>query len=490
MRITILRCLAAIAACSLTQVAVADEDVDRLTGAMLGDTPVIDDLHELTDAIGGRLTGTDANRKAVAWAAAKLRQAEVNVITEDFEMPYKWQERLVRASVAGDVAFNPNVVTKQFSAPATELEGNLLDGGFGSEADFARLGATAADAWVLVETRVLDDDVGLGGLFAEFAEAAAIEPRAFAAGVAGVVFMSSRPKNLVYRHNASAGGVNKHPLLVMEREHAQRALRLLRAGNELSLTATIGVESGSSYTATNVIGEIRGNKRPNEIVLFGAHLDSHELGTGALDNGVNVAMLINIARQITRLGLTPERTIRFVLWNGEEQGLVGSWKYTEQHDGELDNHVVAASFDIGSGRTTGFFTGGRGEIIPFLDEYLAPVAGLGPFGHANVPVVGTDNFDFMIQGVPNLVGFQSDANYASNYHAESDTFDKVDQQQVRLNSAITAAVIWGFANDTERLPRQTHDEIQALMDGTDLEQQMKNLAVWDGWANGTRGRHD
>jgi hypothetical protein len=124
-----------------------------------------------------------------------------------------------------------------------------------------------------------------------------------------------------------------------------------------------------------------------------------------------------------------------------------------------------------------------------LDRYLVPVAGLGPFQHPDVPITGTDHFDFLIEGVPTLVGAQSDANYASNYHAESDTFDKVDQQQVRLNSAVTAAVIWGFANDTARLPRLTHDEIQALIDSTDLGQQMKNFGTWQAWEEGTRGRH-
>jgi tRNA A37 threonylcarbamoyladenosine modification protein TsaB len=110
-----------------------------------------------------------------------------------------------------------------------------------------------------------------------------------------------------------------------------------------------------------------------------------------------------------------------------------------------------------------------------VDKYLEPVAGLGPFQQVDVPLVGTDNFDFMIEGVPNLIAIQSDANYASNYHAESDTFEKVDQYQVRLNSAIAAAVVWGFANDSDRLPRQTHDEVQTLIDSSDLE---------------TRGRHD
>ncbi len=470
--------------------AAADDDVARLIATMLGDTPVIDDLHELTDTIGGRATGTAANRKAVAWAATKFRQAEIAVSVEDFVMPLVWQENLVTASISGDINFAASVVAKQFSTSANSLAAPLVDAGVGSKEDFERLGAAARGAWVLITTPVLDDDIGLDGLFAEYNDAVEIEPRAFAAGVAGVIFMSSRPKNLMFRHSAALGDANQHPLLVMEREHAQRTLRLLRSGHELSLTAAIDVESRANTTASNVIGEIRGSSRPDEIVLFGAHLDSFDLGTGALDNGVNVVMLINIARQITRLGLTPERTIRFALWNGEEQGFVGSWKYAEQHENELDKHIVAASFDIGSGRTTGFFTGGRPALVPMVNRYLEPVAGLGPFHQIDVPLVGTDNYDFMIEGVPNLIAAQSDANYASNYHAESDTFDKVDQQQLRLNSAIVAALIWGFANDTARLPRQTHDEIQALIDGTDLEQQMKSMAVWNSWADGVRGRHD
>ena len=470
--------------------AAAQTDAERLVAAMLGDTPVIEDLHELTDKIGSRFTGTADNEAAVEWAVQKFSEAEVAARTEEFEMPFSWREIRVTAQIGGDTEFAPSVLAKPFSTEARSLDGALVDGGLGTDADFERLGDAANDAWVLIETPVLDDDIGLAGLFAEYADAAAIEPRAFAAGAKGVIFMSSRPKNLVYRHNASRNLDNKHPLLVMEREHAMRALRLLRAGQSLEFTATIEVEAGTPYRSRNVIAEIPGTTRPNEIVLFGAHLDSHDLGTGALDNGVNCAMLINIARQISRLGLRPERTIRIALWNGEEQGLVGSWKYAEQHEDELDNHVVAASFDIGSGRTSGFFTGGRPALPPLIDDYLGPVAGLGPFQHADVPIVGTDNFDFMVEGVPNIVAIQADANYASNYHAESDTFDKVDQQQVRLNSAIAAAVLWGFANDQRRLPRQTRQDIVELIESTDLEQQMRNFHVWDYWESGERGRND
>ncbi len=466
------------------------DDVDTLVGAMLGDTPIIDDLKSLTDSIGGRVTGSPSNTAAVAWALERLEKAGVPATAEPFEMPFQWRELEASARVSGDVSFAPRVVAKPFSAGTDgSRRAPLVDGGLGIADDFDRLAGTADNAWILVETPVLDDKIGLAGLFAEYDAAAATALLAIDAGAAGIVFMSSRPKNLLYRLPILSSK-DKLPILVMERENAQRALRLLRGRKSLTLQATIKIDGGYAYQSSNVIGEILGSSNPNEIVLIGAHLDSHDLGTGALDNGANVTMLIDIARQITRLGLQPKRTIRFALWNGEEQGLVGSWRYTERHEEELDNHIMAVSFDIGTGKITGFFTGGRGGLPAMVDEQLAPVAGLGPFQQVNIPLVGTDNFDFMVEGVPNLIAAQADANYASNYHAASDTFDKVDQQQLKLNSAIAAALVWGIANSEDRLPRQTHDDVEALINNTDLEQQMRNFGVWEDWASGIRGRHD
>jgi len=465
----------------------ADEDVDRLVGAMLGDTPIISDLQSLTDEVGGRVTGSPANAAAIDWALAKFREAEVTATREVFQMPVQWQELAVSAQISGDFGFTPGVIAKPFSAGADAISGPLVDGGQGTAADFERLGKAAKGAWILVATPVLNDEVGLAGLFAEYNAAAVTEPLAADAGVAGLVYMSSRERNLMYRLPMLTSK-KAMPGLLMEREDAERALRMLQNGRKLSLIASIDVDGGYPYESANVIGEIRGSEKPDEIVLIGAHLDSHDLGTGALDNGANVTMMIDIARQITRLELKPKRTIRFALWNGEEQGLVGSWRYTEQHEDELDQHVMAASFDIGTGRILGFFTGGMDGLGPRVDEYLEPVAGLGPFSQVNVPLVGTDNFDFMMQGVPNLIAMQADANYASNYHAASDTFDKVDQQQLKLNSAIAAAVVWGFANSGDRLPRMSRQALEALIANSDLEQEMRNFGVWEDWAAGRRGR--
>ncbi len=467
-----------------------DADVHRLVAALLGPTPLADDLRELTDEIGGRPTGSAANLRSVDWALEKLRKAGVEARKETFEMPALWLGESAAVTVQGDgVRFAPKVVASPFSTgtPDGGLTSPLVDGGRGAEEDFARLGDAAAGAFVLIET---DELLDLAGLFAEYRANAAIEPRAFAAGVAGVVYMGSRSRDVLHRHNAALGPKNEHPILAMERDGARRALRLLRSGALLTIEARIEVRSGGPYESYNPIGEIRGSDLAEEIVVVGAHLDSWGLGTGALDNGCNVAMLIDVARQMKGLGITPRRTVRFALWNGEEQGLNGSRGYVESHAAELDRHVMAASFDIGSGRIDGFFTGGRPELKAAVEKALEPVAGLGPFTNVDVPIVGTDNYDFMMQGVGNLVASQESTNYGPNYHARSDTFDKVDLKQLRLNAAVAGAVILGFAEMDADWGRQSRAEIQHLIDATGLGTDMKAFGFMEDWVSGERGREE
>lgn len=464
-----------------------DMDVERLVSALLAETPLTEDLQELTDSIGGRPTGSEANLRAVEWGLQKFQQAGVTAQKEAFSVPRLWLEESTTASIHGDdVSFRPRVVAMTFSVgtDAAGVTAPLVDGGSGSEADFARLGNKARNAFVLIETEILLD---IDGLFREYSNAVGTEARAFAAGARGVVYMSSRPRRLLYRHNASLGFDNDKPMLVMAREDAKRALRLLRHGKHLQLTADIRLRDGGEYESYNVIGEIRGSQKPEEIVIIGAHLDSWGLGTGANDNGCNAAMMIDIARQMKRLGLKPKRTIRFALWNGEEQGMIGSWRYTQRHAAEMDKHVMACSIDIGSGRITGFFTDGRADLLAPVEKALEPVKGLGPFEQINEPIVGTDNYDFMLQGVANLVGNHEAFNYGPNYHAESDTYDKVDTRQLRLNAAIVAALTWGFANMEVTWDRQTREQVQHLIDSSSLRAQMDMFNLYPGWKDGTRG---
>ena len=482
-------CLAAPLLVPVIHAQSADTDVSRLTSAMLGDTPLLRDLEFLTDRYGGRATGSEANRVAVDWALARFREAGVDARLEPFTMPGLWLERATSASVRGlGVAFSPRVAALPFSmgTPAAGTTGALIDGGRGDSAAFAALGAGADGAWILIEQDELKD---IDGLFREYAESGQIEARAWRARALGVVYMGSRPHNLLYRHNMNLGFQNRDHLgLVMERDAALRALRLLRSGVRLSLTAVLDLQRGPAYESSNVVGEIRGSTRPDEIVLIGAHYDSWDLGGGALDNGANAMMVLDIARQMKRLGIRPARTIRFVLWNGEEQGMYGSWGYTKTHAAELDKHVMTTSIDIGTGRIIGFFTGGRADILAPVEQALLPAAGLGPFTQVNAPIVGTDNYDFMLEGVANLVANQESANYGPNYHARSDEFGVVDQQQLRLNAAIIAAMTLRFAEIPFTWPRQSRAEIDRLVATTDLKAQMEQFGMWDDWANGVRGR--
>jgi hypothetical protein len=467
----------------------AGEEVERLVAAMLGPTSLVEDLEVLTDEIGGRPTGSSANRRSVDWALERFREAGVEARKESFDMPMLWLERSARARVEGEVVFPARVAAMPYSSgtPAVGLTAPLLDGGRGSAEDFERLRSSASGAFILVQTDELED---IPGLFREYLEGAAIEKRAFAAAVAGVVYMGSRPRDVLYRQNVSTGKDNRHPMLVMERGSAQRALRLLRSGKSLRLRAEIDIETGEPYESHNVIAEIRGRSEPDEYVVIGAHLDSWGLGTGALDNGCNVTLVIDLARQMKRLGLVPRRTIRFALFNGEEQGLFGSWGYTKTHAAELDRHVMASSYDIGSGRITGFFTNGRPELQRFLRRALKPVRAYGPFENLDDPIVGTDNYDFLLEGVANLVANQESANYGPNYHAGTDTFDKVDLDQIRVNAAIAAAVTWAFAERDVDWERHNRADIQALVDSTDLGNQMRAFGLWESWANGSRGRRE
>jgi len=467
----------------------ANNDIEKLIMAMKGKTPIIQDLQQLSDEIGARLTGTKANEESLDWALTKFQQAKVPAKKEIFNMPKAWIEFSAHAVITGKgIRFESNIAAMPFteSTPKKGLSAPIINLKSGGHEEFIKH-KNLHGKWLLIETSLLNDEAGIHGLFQEYVDFVGIEDRAEQVNAAGVVYMSSRTKNLMYRHLPSDGADNTLPIVVIEREHALKIQRLISEGHQLNFNAKLNISDNQPYQTHNIVAEIKGSVFPNEIVLIGAHIDSYDLGTGALDNGSNVALVIDIARQIKKLNIQPKRTIRFALFNGEEQGLYGSWGYTKTHLAELPNHVVASTIDIGTGKITGFFTNGREEITATVNTLLQPVKSLGPFTQINVPVVGTDNYDFMMNGVANLVANQADANYASNYHAESDTFDKVDQTQLKLNSAIMAAITLGFANLNE-VPwkKQSMSQVEEMVNKLNIEASMKTFGLYKGWKNKTR----
>jgi carboxypeptidase Q len=225
-------------------------------------------------------------------------------------------------------------------------------------------------------------------------------------------------------------------------------------------------------------------------VILGAHLDSWELGTGALDNGCNAAMVIAAARAIQQSKLRPRRTLRFVLFSGEEEGFQGSYAYVLQHRGELDRVSAVIVYDSGTGRVTGYSLNGREDLEQRVTQVLAPLASWGVEQHTLDAGDGTDNLDFLLEGVPNLVANQDESNYMVNYHASTDTLDKVDMRALQLHVAIAAVTTFGIADRPQRIgPRQTRTEIEALMRRTGLDKQLQDLGYWPEWQSGARGRH-
>lgn len=447
------------------------------------------DLRVLTDQIGGRVTGSANYTRALQWGMDAFRRAGVDSVRlESYPIPAQWDGISASGSVVAPESFPVRVVSLGL-APSTEgpLTAPVLDAGDGKRADFERLGSAARGAIVLVHSKPMNT---FEDLFAEYIASPETMHAAAERGVAALLFTSTRPRDLLYRHTITWGPIAPLPMAQVAREDGLRLARLIAGGQSPRMTLDVRNSVGGPGEAQNVVAEIRGSEKPEEIVLLGAHLDSWDLGTGALDNGVNCALVVDVAR-VVAAGPRPKRTIRFVLFTGEEAGLLGSYGYARSHRDELDRHVAVVIHDIGDGRITGYYTNGRADIDDAVRAVLAPVAARGAGGIDEEAILGTDNFDFLLEGVPNLVANQETSRYLADYHAESDTFDKVDPELARGNAAIAAIAVLGLANAPGRPgPRQSREEVLKILEDSRwrLADQMKIYGIWPDWESGKRGR--
>jgi carboxypeptidase Q len=481
----------------------ADQNqVNQIIQTALQPSPIEENLRRLTDEIGGRVPGTPAMQHAVQWGMQALTGAGADSVhSESFEIPYSWSEgdTELTATTAHQVSgsgigggtvlssFRVRAVSVAWApalAPVKHVP--MVDVGDGRAADFQKAGDVSGKI-VLVHSVVLKtwDD-----LFAEYTKAPLIIDLAVKAKARAIAFIATREHDILYRHtNSSAGEIDRLPMVIVAREDGERIARLLAAGNLVWGDLSIPNQIGGAIKTSNVIAELRGSDKPDEFVIVGAHLDSWELGTGALDNGCNAALVVDALRAIKAAGAAPKRTIRFILFSGEEQGLLGSRAYTWAHRGELDKAAGVIVYDSGTGKTTGFSLGGRKDVLLPAKALMAPFE---PFGVKNVKLDmewGTDHFDFMLEGVPTFVADQDEANYLENYHAVSDTYDKVDFPQLKKHVAEAAGLAFELADLPEKIgPRLTHDEIEQTMRDTNSVETMKADGVWDDWLSGKRGR--
>jgi len=479
------------AACSAAETSSCAEAAAKLLPLILGDSPMIENLRRLTDEVGGRVTGSPEMAKAVQWGIAGFRAAGVDVHTEEYTLPVTWKEGATGLAITSPAG--SGTVLRAVSegwGPATSpdgIEASVVDIAGGSDSDFLRAG-NIKGAILLAHSEIGST---WPDLFNEYMRPPAIIARAAREGAAAILWTAARERLLLYRHTNSLNGeIDKIPQAVVAREDALKLARLVAANpGKVRVKLSLPNEIGGPMEQENVVGEIRGYEKPDEVVILGAHLDSWELGTGALDNGCNAALVIEAARAIKAMGLVPKRTIRFILFSGEEQGTVGSFAYVKSHAAELDKIRGVIIFDSGSGRVPGYSLGGRHDTEAGLQQILKPLTAWGVTQHTADASFGTDNFDFLLEGVPTFVANNEIANYLANYHAASDTFDKVDQREMKMNTVVAALTAWGVADRAEPLgKRLSRAELDSLVKDTGLDQQMKALGYWEQWQSGARGR--
>jgi hypothetical protein len=456
--------------------ALAQQSSSRLNAVIAQaqkDSPVGEDLRVLTDEIGGRVPNTPAMAKAVQWGMAAFKQAGADSVhVENFTIPSSWAEGPTSMKITAPNEFKVRVVSMGWT-PAFTQPGpvRVVDVGAGKAADFQKAGDVAG-AVVLVHSNILKS---WADLFDEYERAPETIDLAIKGKAVAMAFISSREHDILYRHvNISPGQITKIPMVLVAREDGERIARLLAAGKKVMTSLSVPNKVGPAFQAQNVVAEIKGSEKPEEFVILGAHLDSWELGTGALDNGVNCALVIDALKAIKASGVKPKRSIRFILYSGEEQGLIGSREYEKQHRGEINNAVAQVIFDTGIGAVTGYTINGRPELVSSTTRLLSPLQSFGVKEHTTEPFLGTDHVHYMLQGVPTFVANQDEANYLVNYHASSDTYDKVDLNQLRKHVVIAAGTIFALADMPERIgKRMSAEEVDKMVQSTELARRLK-----------------
>jgi carboxypeptidase Q len=278
-------------------------------------------------------------------------------------------------------------------------------------------------------------------------------------GVAVMLNDSGKPHNLLvttgsWRGEDRANSPEPLPSLYVSHEHYALLYRL---ASRPDAKTRVEVEITNTFvpgpvTVYNTVGEIPGEKA-DEFVVIGAHLDSWDLAQGTTDNGTGSCVVLEAARLIAKTGIKPKRTIRFVLFTGEEQGLHGSKQYVKRHEAEMAKTSVALVHDTGTGKVQGFGLQGREAIKPIMDRELVSLKNIGFNGVSLRGMGGTDHLSFEAVGVPGFACDQDMDEYRLTHHTPSDTFDKAKEPNLIQGAQVMAITALRVANLPELLPR-------------------------------------
>lgn len=427
------------------------ETAENLRSKGLEDERAYAIVESLTTEVGPRLAGTEAEARARDWAVQQLKALGFeNVRIETFEVPL-WTRGIERAEIispfpqpllvtalGGSTSTGPEGVTGEIvAAPSVDALKAMPDGSLKGKIVFVDE----------VMTRTQDGSgygVAVGKRRATAYEAERLG--ASAALIRSVGTSINRFPHTGQMRRATEEGGKGVPAAALSAPDADQLRRALKREEPVTVKLTLTPVTHPPGTSGNVIAEIPGSEAPEEIVLAGAHLDSWDLGTGAVDDGAGVGIVMAAAKLIQERGQSPRRTIRLVLFGSEEVGLVGAKAYARQHAEELDQHIVAAESDFGAGKIWRFETRVAEDKLPLaqaIGQELRPL-GIGP--GSNMARGGPDLGYLRQAGVPVVSLRQNGWDYFDLHHTPNDTFDKIDPQSLAQNVAAYAAFLYLVAD--------------------------------------------
>lgn len=456
----------------------------RLAGSILVGGQAMSYLDTLSDRFGSRLTGSENYDLAAEWAASQFRAAGVSTVRfESFILNETWERGSAQGRMLSPINRLLTVASLGWgpSTPAGGVRGSvvrLTD----LSTETIREWAERIDGSLVL----LDEESPSGepwyGLYARQLQAF---PLLQAAGAKAILWAGDEANNLIgadsYAFGPVDGGVVAPiPHMVIGKEDAAFVRRCLEKG-EVVLVLECQNRVGGPKRVNNVIAEIRGREKPDEWILVGAHLDSWDLGPGTQDNGTGCAMVLEAARALAGLGEPPSRSIRFALWGGEEQGLLGSAAYLTAHASELDDCVAALNTDNGAGRPLGWKVDGRSDVRQALSETTHDLlSGLGGDGLSDDVSFDTDHGPFLLAGLPVLDLWVDMGQYETIHHKPGDTLDKVNRGHLTMGAVVVAITAYALSErSTPVAPRLDRRAVEDTMREEGILPFLKAAGFWN-----------
>jgi carboxypeptidase Q len=432
------------------------EPVARIIAAARADRGAYQKLAHLTDRIGNRLSGSPALDRAIAWAAQAMKDDGHDVHTEKVMVPH-WVRGVEAAEIVQPIA-RPLRVLGLGGSVATPKAG--ITAPVVVVHDWAELDAKQAQvkgAIVLYDVAMPKWTEDKGSGYGETVEYRGRGPsRAAKLGAVAVLMRSVTAHSLRTPHTGATvyeDGIAKIPALAVTVEDSTLLARLAADG-PVSIHLRADDQMLPDAVSANVIGELRGRDKPDEVVVIGGHLDSWDVGQGAHDDGTGVVTMMQTLTTLRKLGLVPRRTIRVVLFTNEENGTRGGRTYAKDHAAELARTVLAVESDSGGFAPRGFSVQTKPEVADRVKARVAEIAALlSPITAMRVTAghSGSDIGPMVPSGVPGIGLEVDNRTYFDIHHTDADTLDNVDPAALADDVAVVASLAYVVADMPDRV---------------------------------------